>query len=67
MAAYTVTEIQCVGIYYHPRLDEAQKMANVVADKLRDLGRDVWVSAPLGTSTIYRASPQNRSADLSRW
>ncbi len=46
MAAYIVTEIQCAGIYYHPRLNEAHDMANVVADKLRDLGRDVWVSAP---------------------
>ncbi len=46
MAAYTVTEIQCVGIYYHPRLSEAHELANVVAEKLRNLGREVWVSAP---------------------
>ena len=41
-----MTKIQCVGIYYHPRLDEAREMADDVATTLQNLGREVWISAP---------------------
>ena len=41
-----MTDIQCVGIYYHPRLDEAHGMAATVAEKLKTLDLDVWTSMP---------------------
>ncbi len=41
-----MTDIQCVGIYYHPRLDEARAFAAELAAKLRRLGRETWTSTP---------------------
>ena len=41
-----MTDIQCVGIYYHPRLDEAHGMAATLAEKLKKLGLDAWTSMP---------------------
>ena len=41
-----MTDLQCVGIYYHPRLVEARELADDVARRLRKLDRDVWISAP---------------------
>ena len=41
-----MSEINCVGIYYHPRLDEARATAEELADLLRKLDRDVWTSMP---------------------
>ncbi len=39
-------QIDCIGIYYHPRLDEARVAADELADKLRNLGREAWTSMP---------------------
>ena len=41
-----MTQIKCVGIYYHPRLDEARISADELAKKLNKLGIDVWTSMP---------------------
>lgn len=41
-----MTEIKCVGIYYHPRLDEARISADELAKKLNKRGIDVWTSMP---------------------
>ncbi len=41
-----VSAINCIGIYYHPRLDEARVAADELAETLRELGRDVWTSMP---------------------
>lgn len=41
-----MTEIKCVGIYYHPRLDEARISADELAKKLNRRGIDVWTSMP---------------------
>ncbi len=41
-----MNEINCVGIYYHPRLDEAREMADTLSGQLRRLGRDTWTSMP---------------------
>lgn len=46
LASDTVTEIKCVGIYYHPRLDEARISADELAKKLNKRGIDVWTSMP---------------------
>ncbi len=50
-----MTDIECVGIYYHPRLSEAQEKADALADTFRQLGRDAWTSAPWqpGRSTEF--------------
>ena len=36
----------CIGIYYHPRLEEARLMADDLAASLRALDCDVWTSMP---------------------
>ena len=41
-----MTEIKCVGIYYHPRLDEARISADELAKNLNKRGIDVWTSMP---------------------
>jgi NAD+ kinase len=41
-----VTEINCIGIYYHPRLAAARDSADELAAKLRARGIDVWTSMP---------------------
>ena len=41
-----MTEIKCVGVYYHPRLDEARISADELAKKLNKRGIDVWTSMP---------------------
>ena len=41
-----MTEIKCIGIYYHPRLDEARDAADRLASKLSERGVDVWTSMP---------------------
>lgn len=41
-----MTDIQCIGIYYHPRLDEARNLADELSAKLRGLGCDTWTSMP---------------------
>ena len=41
-----MTDIQCVGVYYHPRLDEAHGAAEELAGRLRMLGCEVWMSMP---------------------
>ena len=41
-----MTQIKCVGIYYHPRLDEARISADELAKKLNRRGIDVWTSMP---------------------
>lgn len=46
LAAHTVNEIDCIGIYYHPRLDEARAAADQLAEQLRQRGIDVWTSMP---------------------
>lgn len=46
LVAYAVSDIQCVGIYYHPRLDEARNSADELARKLKAHGVDVWTSMP---------------------
>lgn len=38
--------LRCVGIYYHPRLDEASELAARVRVTLERLGIDVWSSMP---------------------
>jgi len=41
-----VTEIRCIGIYYHPRLDEARVLADSLSAKLRGFGCEAWTSKP---------------------
>ncbi|MDE2892007.1 MAG: NAD(+)/NADH kinase [Chloroflexota bacterium] len=41
-----MSDIQCVGIYYHPRLDEARNAADELAANLRAYQVDVWTSMP---------------------
>ena len=41
-----MTDIGCIGIYYHPRLDEARNLADEVARTLRDRDIEVWTSTP---------------------
>ena len=41
-----MTDIRCIGLYYHPRLAEAAELADSLAEQLRGLGRDVWTSMP---------------------
>lgn len=41
-----MSDIQCVGIYYHPRLDEARSAAEELAANLRAYQVDVWTSMP---------------------
>ena len=41
-----MTEIRTVGIYYHPRLDEARGAADELAERLRGQGCDAWTSMP---------------------
>lgn len=41
-----MTDISCVGIYYHPRLEQARERADELSDRLRGLGCDTWTSQP---------------------
>ena len=41
-----MTEIQSIGFYYHPRLDEARSFADTLATRLQSLGCETWVSTP---------------------
>ena len=38
--------VRCVGFYYHPRLQAAQDLAELAAERLRREVPHVWVSAP---------------------
>ena len=38
--------VRCVGFYYHPRLQAAQDLAELAAERLRSEVPHVWVSAP---------------------
>lgn len=39
-------KINCIGIYYHPRLKEARRSADALAARLSDHIGDVWLSDP---------------------
>lgn len=41
-----MTEINCIGIYYHPRLDDARAAADDLAADLSKRGVNVWTSMP---------------------
>ena len=53
-----MTDLRCVGIYYHPRLDEASKLADSVADKLRQQDLDVWASMPWDPDRATKRLPE---------
>lgn len=53
-----VTDMQCVGIYYHPRLDEAKASADDLAARLRGCGVDVWTSMPWEPERSTERLPQ---------
>ena len=53
-----MTEIKCIGIYYHPRLDEARAAADQLAATLRQRGIDVWTSMPWEPERSTERLPQ---------
>lgn len=53
-----MTEINCIGIYYHPRLDEARAAAEQLAANLRQHGMDVWTSMPWEPQRSTQHLPQ---------
>ncbi len=53
-----MTDISCIGIYYHPRLDEAREQADQLARTLRRLGCDTWTSQPWEPERSTERLPQ---------
>lgn len=53
-----MTAIKCVGIYYHPRLDEARNSADELARTLSKRGIDVWTSMPWEPERSTERLPQ---------
>ena len=53
-----MTDISCIGIYYHPRLDEARAQADELAERLRGMGCDAWTSQPWEAERSTERLPQ---------
>ncbi len=45
------SKIRCVGIYYHPRLQEAKHSAELLSARLAEHINDVWLSDPWNSET----------------
>ena len=56
-----MTDVSCIGFYYHPRLPEAKEFAARAAEQLRGEVPQVWISEPWDAEQSERHLP---STDL---
>ena len=53
-----MTDVSCIGFYYHPRLPEAKEFAERAAEQLRGQVPQVWISEPWDAEQSERHLPR---------